>query len=142
MNSQAPEPTAHETMSPSRLAQFESEVTRLRVTGGGANPERTAERFGIGLIVTGFVIAFISWWSAYNAGRFEDIHRAAIFALIGIGVALVGAIVWLRNSMTRYLRYWIIRLVYEQREQTDRLLAREGEGERDTPRSPATGTPS
>jgi len=113
------------TMSPTRLAQFEDEVTKLKVTGGGANPERTAERFGIGLIVFGFVVAFISWWSAFNAGSFEDIHRAAIFAAIGIGISLVGAIVWLRNSMTRYLRYWIIRLVYEQREQTDRLLDQE-----------------
>jgi hypothetical protein len=112
-------------MSSSRLAQFEEEVTKLKVSGGGANPERTAERVGIGLIVFGFVIAFLSWWSAYNAGSFEDIHRAAIFALIGVGVALVGAIVWLRNSLTRYLRYWIIRLVYEQREQTDRLLDQE-----------------
>jgi uncharacterized membrane protein len=115
-------PAERETMSTSRLADFETEVTKLKVSGGGANAERTAERFGIGLIVTGFVIAVISWWSAYNAAHFEDIHRAAIFAAIGIGVALVGAIVWLRNSMTRYLRYWIIRLVYEQREQTDRLL--------------------
>jgi hypothetical protein len=118
-------PAERETMSTSRLAQFESEVTRLKVSGGGANAERTAERFGIGLIVFGFVVAVISWWSAYNAGTFEDIHRAAIFAAIGIGVALVGAIVWLRNSLTRYLRYWIIRLVYEQREQTDRLLDQE-----------------
>jgi hypothetical protein len=118
-------PAERETMATSRLAEFEREVTKLKVSGGGANAERTAERFGIGLIVTGFVIAVISWWSAYNAGRFEDIHRAAIFAAIGIGVAIVGAIVWLRNSMTRYLRYWIIRLVYEQREQTDRLLDQE-----------------
>jgi hypothetical protein len=118
-------PAATEQMQPSRLAQFEAEVTKLKVTGGGANPERTAERVGIGLIIGGFVIAFISWWSAFNAGNFADIDRAAIFAAIGLGVALVGAIVWLRNSMTRYMRYWIIRLVYEQREQTDRLLARD-----------------
>ncbi|MCU1427178.1 MAG: hypothetical protein JWL83_1178 [Actinomycetia bacterium] len=121
-------PPARETMSPSRLAQFEAEVTKMRVSGGGANPERTAARVGIGLTVLGFVVAFISWWSAYNAGTFEDIHRAAIFALIGVGMALVGAIIWLRNSLTRYLRYWIIRLVYEQREQTDRLLERRDNG--------------
>ena len=30
--------------------------------------------------------------------------------------------IWIRNSLTRYLRFWIIRLVYEQREQTDRLI--------------------
>jgi hypothetical protein len=111
-----------ETMSQSRLAEFEGEVTKLKVTGGGANAERSGERFGIGLVVLGFVIAVLSWWSAYNGTSFEDIHRAAIFAAIGIGIALVGAIVWLRNSITRYLRYWIIRLVYEQREQTDRIL--------------------
>jgi hypothetical protein len=116
-----------EKMSPSRLQQFEAEVTKLKVSGGGANPERTAERAGIGLVVGGFVIAFISWWSAYNAGNFADLDRAAIFAAIGIGVALVGAIVWIRYSLTRYLRYWLIRLVYEQREQTDRLVDQRSE---------------
>ena len=38
--------------------------------------------------------------------------------LIGVGIAIVGIVIWARNSITRYLRYWIIRLVYEQREQT------------------------
>ena len=47
--------------------------------------------------------------------------QAGLLATVG----LVGAIVWLRNSLTRYMRYWIIRLVYEQREQTDRLLDQE-----------------
>jgi hypothetical protein len=109
-------------MSAPRLAEFEQEVSKLKVTGGGANAERSGERWGIGLVVSGFVVAFVSWWSAYNAGSFEDIHRAAIFALIGVAISIVGAILWARNSMTRYLRYWIIRLVYEQREQTDRLI--------------------
>jgi hypothetical protein len=42
--------------------------------------------------------------------------------LIGIGISVVGIVIWIRNSLTRYLRFWIIRLVYEQREQTDRLI--------------------
>lgn len=110
------------TMSQDRLARFEEEVGKLKVTGGAANPERLGSAWGVGLVIVGFVISFISWWSAYNAGNFESIHRSAIFALIGIGVSLVGTVIWIRNSMTRYLRYWIIRIVYEQREQTDRLI--------------------
>ena len=110
------------TMSQARLARFEEEVGRLKVTGGAANPERLGGAWGVGLIIVGFVISFIAWWSAYNAGNFESIHRSAIFALIGVGVSLVGTVIWIRNSMTRYLRYWIIRIVYEQREQTDRLI--------------------
>jgi hypothetical protein len=31
-------------------------------------------------------------------------------------------VIWIRNSTTRYLRYWMIRLVYEQREQTELLI--------------------
>jgi len=116
-------PASAETMSSERLEQLRDEVSKLKVTGGMANPERLAGKWGIGLTIFGFVVAFISWWSAFNAGTFEDIFRSQIFALIGIGISVVGMVIWIRNSLTRYLRFWIIRLVYEQREQTDRLIA-------------------
>jgi hypothetical protein len=115
-------PPSTETMSTERLAQLRDEVSKLKVTGGMANPERLAGKWGIGLTIFGFVVAVISWWSAFNAGSFEDIYRSQIFAAVGIGISIVGIVIWIRNSMTRYLRFWIIRLVYEQREQTDRLI--------------------
>ena len=59
---------------------------------------------------------------ARRRGHRGDHPAAEIFALIGIGISLVGIVIWVRNSLTRYLRYWIIRLVYEQREQTDQLI--------------------
>jgi hypothetical protein len=110
------------TMSSARLSELRDEVSKLKVTGGAANPERLAGRWGIGLTILGFVVAIVSWWSAFNAGTFEDIFRSQIFALIGIGISVVGIVIWIRNSLTRYLRFWIIRLVYEQREQTDRMI--------------------
>jgi len=42
-------------------------------------------------------------------------------------VGVVGAVIWVRNSFTRYMRYWLIRLIYEQREQTDSLVAEQRE---------------
>jgi hypothetical protein len=116
---------ANGTMSSSRLAEFEAEVAKLKVTGGGANPERLGSQWGIGLTILGFVIAFISWWSALDAkgdNAAVSALRAEIFGFIGVGVAIVGIVIWARNSITRYLRYWIIRLVYEQREQTEQLV--------------------
>jgi hypothetical protein len=113
------------TMSSSRLSQFEAEVGKLKVTGGGANPERLGAQWGIGLTILGFVVVVISWWSALDAkgdGAAVSALRAEIFALIGVGIAVVGVVIWVRNSLTRYLRYWIIRLVYEQREQTEQLI--------------------
>ena len=117
------------TLSSSRLAQFEDEVAKLKVTGGGANPERLGSRWGIGLTIFGFVVSIISWWAALDGKDALSVLRAETFAIIGVGIALVGIVMWARNSLTRYLRYWITRLVYEQREQTEQLI----QARRDTP---------
>ena len=71
------------TMSSSRLAQFEAEVGKLKVTGGGANPERLGSRWGIGLTILGFVVAIISWWSAQDSGA---TRRHAIAAVADLRV--------------------------------------------------------
>jgi hypothetical protein len=110
------------TMSSERLAQFQEEVGKLKVSAGAANPERLGGQWGIGLTIFGLVVAFISWYSAYNSADLGTNLRAQIFGIIGLAISMVGIILWIRNSMTRYLRYWIIRLVYEQREQTDRII--------------------
>jgi hypothetical protein len=113
--------TPGELSSP-RLAQFQEEVGKLKVSGGGANPERLGSQWGIGLTILGFVIAVISYISARQDTQFEFIQRDTIAAMIGIAISIVGIAIWVRNSLTRYLRYWIIRLVYEQREQTEQLI--------------------
>ena len=109
-------------MSSERLAQFEDEVAKLKVTGGGVNPERLGAKWGIGLTIVGFVVAVIAWFSANGADNMADINRSQIWAVIGVGISIVGIAMWVRNSITRYLRYWIIRLVYEQREQTEAIV--------------------
>jgi hypothetical protein len=109
-------------MSSARLGELRDEVSKLKVTGGAANPERLAGKWGIGLVIVGLVITILSWSSALNSADLGTNLRSIISALIGVTVSIVGIVIWARNSITRYLRFWIIRLVYEQREQTDRLI--------------------
>ena len=115
-------PGQPEPMTAARLSQFQHEVGELKVSGGGANPERQGGRWGIALMIVAAVGGVLSWYAAYNAGRFEEIQRMIILGGLFVGLGIVGAVIWVRNSLTRYLRYWIIRLVYEQREQTDQLI--------------------
>jgi hypothetical protein len=42
--------------------------------------------------------------------------------MLGIALTTIGAALYVRHSLSRYLQYWLIRLVYEQREQTDRTI--------------------
>ncbi len=109
------------TMSSERLARFQADVGSLKA-GGSANPERVGTWIGIAAGVVGAIVAVISYAQAQSADRQEYIFRYQIVAGIGLAVALVGAIIWIRNSITRYLRWWLIRMIYEQREQTDRLV--------------------
>jgi hypothetical protein len=108
-------------MSSARLAQFQDEVARLKLKGGGANPERNGANLGIGLGVVGVIIVVISWLSAKGASTATQL-TSEIAAVIGLLVGLVGVALWVRNSLTSYLRYWLIRLIYEDREQTERLI--------------------
>ncbi len=115
--------TGSEPMSSARLSQFRRDVGGLKVSGGAANPERQGGRWGIALMATGAVGGLICWYAAYNSARFEEIQRMIILGGFFVGVGIVGAVIWVRNSLTRYFRYWLIRLIYEQREQTDQLVA-------------------
>ena len=114
-------PTDDSVTSSARLAQFQEEVARLKLKGGGANPERNGANTGIGLAIVGVIIVVICWLSAKGGGTADQL-TSEVAAAIGLLVGIVGIVLWLRNSITSYLRYWLIRLIYEEREQTERLI--------------------
>ena len=59
----------------------------------------------------------------------RDIFMAA---LLGVVLALGAVAVFVRVSLTRWFRYWLVRLIYENRAQTDALRdAIEDPSERD-----------
>jgi hypothetical protein len=116
-------PTDDSVTSSARLAQFQEEVARLKLKGGGANPERNGANTGIGLAIVGVIIVVVAWLSSKGAGGNTNARLdAEVAALIGLLVGIVGVVLWLRNSITSYLRYWLVRLIYEDREQTERLI--------------------
>jgi hypothetical protein len=117
-------PTDDSVTSSARLAQFQEEVARLKLKGGGANPERNGANTGIGLAIVGLIIVVIAWLSSKGAGSGNATARldAVAAAFTGLLVGIVGIVLWLRNSITSYLRYWLVRLIYEDREQTERLI--------------------
>jgi hypothetical protein len=111
-----------EVMSSVRLAQFQDEVAKLKLKGGGANPERNGANWGIGLTIVGVIVVVIAWLSSKGANSTNARLDAEVAAVIGLLVGIVGLALWIRNSITSYLRYWLVRLIYEDREQTERLI--------------------
>jgi hypothetical protein len=55
--------------------------------------------------------------------------------MIGVALTVAGAALFLRYSLAGFLRFWMARLSYEQKAQTDRIVASLGG-------APASGAPS
>ncbi len=49
-------------------------------------------------------------------------NDAVTLGLAGITSAVIGGALFLRFSFASFLRFWLARLIYEQKAQTDRLL--------------------
>ncbi len=115
-----------------RLDEFAEEVKNLKMSGGLANPERTGSTLGVLLMVIGGIVVVILSFIKRGETSFED-SAAGLSeivqatnnvwtALFGIALILLGLAIWIRNSLTRYFRYWLTRLIYEDRANTDRLI--------------------
>jgi hypothetical protein len=112
------------TPSSPRLQEFQSEVDKLKVTGGKANPERAwLIVAGIGMIV-GIVLALVGWLSTSGTTSVLEIADFSAMGQFGLTLTVASTGLFVVMSMRRYFRYWLVRLIFEQREQTDRLLER------------------
>jgi len=105
-----------------RLQEFQSQVDDLRLTGGKANPERMAIRASLALFAVAVALALIAYFGSTTAENPLDQTELLILALVAVVLAVGAVGLFVRASLTRYFRYWLVRLVYEDRANTDRLI--------------------
>jgi hypothetical protein len=112
-------------VNPERIQQFRAEIDQMHVKGTNGSAERWLLITGVVLVVLGLVFAVLGAVQVVNAGDSPPDQRAAMASgcLLGIVLVIAGAAVFVRYSMGRYLRFWLIRLVYEGHSDTDRIVA-------------------
>ena len=120
----APGPTdsASGPMGP-RAEEFTAEISQLKLSGSSAQNEARALQLGIVGLVVPLVLAVIGILMVMSTSDAAD-QRAFASQTFWLGniIVVVGAALFLRYSLGRYLRFWMIRLIHEQRAQTDRVV--------------------
>jgi hypothetical protein len=101
-------------MSAARREQFEADIAKVRVRTGATSAEPRLIALGIVLMVVGVAIALIAFVTSGNIADTRDVLSTLILSVAGLGIAIVGAAVFLRFSLGRFLRFWLLRLIYEQ----------------------------
>lgn len=117
-------------MTENRIDQFKADVADLKVKTNRGRRDSTLQVVGLVLMIVGVVVAFIVYQSSTNEGDPRNIQSDIILAITMLGLSVIGAAVFIVASLSRFLRLWLLRQVYEGQENVARVLlaAREEAG--------------
>jgi hypothetical protein len=102
--------------NPQRVQEFKEAVAELRVEDPSTQRERRLLGFGILLMIAGVVVALVAYFLAGGETSELEQREQLILSVFGVALTVVGAALFLRYSIARFLRFWLLRLIYELRE--------------------------
>jgi hypothetical protein len=120
MNTAEKKITAEKKMSAATQKDLGAELTKLRSTNNSGRMDRSMSVLGVLLGIVGLGIILLSFVQSRGYSDIRNQMDALVLSLFGLSLSIVGSALYIRSSMTRFLRYWLLRMVYEQRD-----LARE-----------------
>lgn len=107
---------------PERVDQFKKDIAAMQVRDPAAGRDRLFSRGGATLMVIGVIVAIAGYVQSHGTTNSLGQRDAIIIALIGVVIGVVGSALFLRGSIAGFLRFWLARLIYEQKAQTDRIV--------------------
>ncbi|MEO9140514.1 MAG: hypothetical protein ABI345_15800 [Jatrophihabitans sp.] len=106
-----------------RLEQFQSDVADLKIRSGGARGPGVWRVIGVVLMALGVIVAFVAYFTSTSQSDSRDIQSSLILAVCFVGVAIVGAAVFIAASVTATLRLWLLRQLYEGQSHAELIAA-------------------
>jgi hypothetical protein len=122
--------------NPDRVDAFKAEIEDMKLKASGAEGERRLLGLGLLLTAAGLALAIYGAIEVVNAGDSAADQRAfmASGTLLGIALVIAGAALFVRYSLSRYMRFWLIRMIHESRTNTDRIVDAIGARDNDSAR--------
>ena len=121
-----------------RVEQFRADIAGMHLKDPVAGREANLLRLGVLLMVGGVALTVIAYSASHSTRLDLDQRDDIVAALIGVSLTVAGAALFIRYSIAQFFRFWLARLIFEQRAATDRLLDGRATGRVGTP----VGNPS
>lgn len=107
-----------------RLDQFAAEIAAMKLPNATGSRDRMLLRLGEAMMVLGIVIGIIAYPISHMTTDPLQQRDAIVIAIIGMIVAMVGCAVFVRYSITQFLRFWMARLTFERDAASERRADR------------------
>jgi hypothetical protein len=101
----------------SRAEAFREQIAEMKIPAPNAGRDRLLARLGILLAFLGIVLGIVGYFMSHQTDNSLTQNDALIIAVLGVTCAVTGGAVFLRYSLSQFLRLWLVRLIHEQRQQ-------------------------
>lgn len=108
--------------SDERMARFKADVADLRLSTGRADLERVLAIVALVVMVAGVAVALVAYAGSLNQHDSRDVQSSLILAVAMLGAVVVGAALFLRYSLARFLRLWLLRQLYEGQAHVEQVV--------------------
>jgi hypothetical protein len=72
------------------------------------------------VMAAGVVLAIAAYAMSTSQSDTRDVISSGILAMVGLSLVVAGGAVFVRSSLTEFLRFWMLRMLYEnQRNRTE-----------------------
>jgi hypothetical protein len=111
------------TSAESRADRFARELADLKISDPAAGHPRGWQRLGGVLMVLGIVLGVSSYLISQRTGAALTASTAITISLGGVTLSVVGGAIFLRYSLTGFLRFWLARQSFELNLLAERTLS-------------------
>ncbi|HEV7527178.1 MAG TPA: hypothetical protein VGP92_19640 [Acidimicrobiia bacterium] len=114
-----------------RAEQFKAEIAEMKLKTGRARAENVLQIVGVVLMIGGIALALGAYSASLNVtatpGTNVDVLDSNSYtplAIAGLAISVTGGFLFLRYSLAKFLRFWLLRQAYEQRLAIDEAASR------------------
>ncbi|MET8651112.1 MULTISPECIES: hypothetical protein [Nocardia] len=100
-------------MTETRADRFVQELNALKIPDPSAGRSGLWLRTGVILMVGGLVVAVLAYFMSHGTTNPLSQRDAIVLALGGVAASIVGSALFLRYSLTNFLRFWLARQSFD-----------------------------
>ena len=110
------------TATNERVERFKAEAAELNLKAGNTGREAQFQALGALLMFVGVVGSLIAYLGATGAGATGDVVEMVGLGIFFLTLGVVGSAIFLRYSLAKFMRFWLLRQMYEGQAHIDQVV--------------------